>query len=164
MSKKELEIEDDVLVRRETIMELFNPAPSRSTFFDWASSGRIKKARGLKGFYLLNATRKNLRMPPVDVASFRKQRECASNRQLQLVYVALMVIIPEMTSVINEIELPDALTPAEMMKVKRLIAAHREPALEQKELFFQVVYCRAVLDAELMSQEVGQKVEGGRNV
>jgi hypothetical protein len=160
MRKQELEIEDDVLVRRETILELFNPPPSRSSFFEWVKSGRIIKARGLKGYYLLNATRRKLRVPPVDVASFRKQEATPANRKLQLVYTALMLIVPEMTAVIRGIEIPEVLAPAEVVEIKRLAAAHRKPLMEQGELYFKIVYCRAVLDAEEISQQLDQ-CDGG---
>ena len=161
MPSKDPHLEDDILVSREKIIEMFDPPPGRSTFFEWVNKGTVVKARGLTGYFLLNATRKKVKLPPVDVASYRKQGTSPANRKLQLVYTALMLIVPEMAAVINEFELPEVLTPVEAIEIKRIAEAHREPALQQGELYFQVVYCRAVLDAEQISQKIGGS-EGGR--
>ncbi len=161
MPSKDPHLEDDILVSREKIIEMFDPPPGRSTFFEWVNKGTVVKARGLTGYFLLNATREKVKLPPVDVAAYRSQIASPANRKLQLVYTALAVILPEMTAVITEIELPEVLTPAESIEIKRIADAHREPALQQGELYFQVVYCRAVLDAEQISQKIGGN-EGGR--
>jgi|GEM_PF-2514853 len=154
-AKTESVVEDDIAVRREEICKLFDPPPGKTAFHDWVNKGTVVKARGLTGYFLLNATRKKVKLPPVDVVSYRKQGTSPANRKLQLVYVALMLIVPEMTAVINDIELPDALSLAEAIEIKRIAAAHREGALEQGELYFQVAYCRAVLDAEVLNQQLG---------
>lgn len=155
MPSEDPHLEDDLLVCRERILELFDPQPSKSTFFDWVNKGTIVKARGLQGYYLLNASRKKMRMPPIDVAAYRKRDAESMNRQIQLVYVAMTMIVPEIVSIINEFELPEVLTPREIIEIRRLIEAHRESALEQGELQFRMVYCRAVLDAEKMRQQSG---------
>ena len=154
MPSEDPHLEDDILVSRDKIIEMFDPPPGRSTFFEWVNKGTVVKARGLTGYFLLNATRKKVKLPPVDVAAYRSQVASPSNRKLQLVYTALAVILPEMTAVITEIELPEVLTPSEVVQIKRIAAAHREGLLEQGDLYVQVVYCRAVLDAEKISQKL----------
>ena len=157
MPSKDPHLEDDILVSRDKIIEMFDPPPGRSTFFEWVNKGTVVKARGLTGYFLLNATRKKVKLPPLDIAAYRSQIASPSNRKLQLVYTALMLIVPEMTAVINEVELPEVLTPVEAIEIKRIAESHREPALQQRELYFQVVYCRAVLDAEKISQQLDGK-------
>lgn len=154
MPSEDPHLDDDLLVNREKILEMFDPQPSRSTFFDWVNKGSIVKARGIQGFYLLNASRTKLRMPPVDIAKYREEEVSSENRSLQLVYTAMSMLVPEIVSVINEIEFPEVLTPAEIVEIKRLIDAHREPIEEQGEARFRMVYCRTVLDAELMNQKL----------
>lgn len=72
-SPREKEIIDDIFVRWEDIAKLFHPPPGPSTFFDWINQGLIVKARGIKGYYLLNATRVRLGMNPIDTELARKQ-------------------------------------------------------------------------------------------
>jgi hypothetical protein len=153
MSKHDPHTEDDILVSREKILELFDPPPSKSAFFEWVNKGLVVKARGLTGYYLLNATRKKVKLPLIDVVAFRQKQSEPANRQIQIVYVAMAMIVPEIVSIINEYEFPEVLTPREIIEIRRLIEAHREPAIEQGELQFRMVYCRAVLDAEKMLQQ-----------
>jgi hypothetical protein len=74
-SKLESHIEDDLVVKRETIIKLFDPPPGRTTFHEWVNKGAIVKARNLKGYYLLNATRVRLGMNPVSIKDLRDRKE-----------------------------------------------------------------------------------------
>lgn len=72
-SPREKDLEDDVCVRAETIMRLFTPKPAKSTFHAWVNKGLIVPARGLQGYYLLNATRVHLGMNPLDMKEAREE-------------------------------------------------------------------------------------------
>ena len=156
MPNEDPHLNDDLLVNREKILEMFDPEPSRSTFFDWVNKGTIVKARGIQGFYLLNASRKKLRMPPLDVSKYRKEEILSEDRRFQILYTAMSMLVPEIVAVINEVEFPEVLTPSEITEIRRLIEAHRESLAEQGEVHFRMAYCRAVLDAE----KINQKIDG----
>jgi excisionase family DNA binding protein len=72
-SDRENEIVDELCVRRETIIKLFDPPPDECTFHDWVNKGAIDVAGGLNGYYLLNATRVRLGMNPVDTKLAREE-------------------------------------------------------------------------------------------
>ena len=95
------EIEDDIAVRKEEILQLFNPPPGKTQFHEWIRRGKIKKARDLGGYFLLNATRKHLGLPLVDIKAFREKRESVDKglKNRQLLYLATLDTTAE--------ELPD---------------------------------------------------------
>jgi hypothetical protein len=68
-------IDDDLMVRKDQIDALFNPHLGQSTFYKKVASGEIVKCRIIEGFYMLNATRRNLGLPPVDVEEYRRKHE-----------------------------------------------------------------------------------------
>jgi hypothetical protein len=74
-SKLESHIEDDLAVKRETIIKLFDPPPGKTTFHEWVNKGAIVKARNLKGYYLLNATPVRLGMNPIPMKDLRDRME-----------------------------------------------------------------------------------------
>jgi len=72
---KDGKIEDDIYVRREDILQYFNPPPGRATFYDWRDKGLVVPAsssRELKGYYKLNASLKRLGLPIRDVKAWRE--------------------------------------------------------------------------------------------
>ena len=65
-------VKDEILVRREVIMALFNPPLPKSTFHDRAKGGECVSSR-VPGHYLLNATRKKQGMPLLDAKALRAE-------------------------------------------------------------------------------------------
>ena len=71
---------NDLLVRKEAILEFISPKPSDATFYRWVNEDRVVSAGEFRGYYLLNATRKKLGLEPVDVKTFMEHR--SSNESL----------------------------------------------------------------------------------
>jgi hypothetical protein len=119
--------EDDIAVRREEICKLFNPPPGKTAFHDWVNKGKIVKARDLSGYFLLNATRLRLRMPPVDVKAYRKDysAEQQAHRKLQLRYLAVLELDDRMLQVMPDIPFPGELTQSDIDEVISMLAELR---------------------------------------
>ncbi|CAA6692605.1 MULTISPECIES: hypothetical protein [unclassified Lentimonas] len=141
--------EDDIAVRREEICKLFNPAPGKTAFHDWVNKGRIVKARGLTGYFLLNATRLRIRMPPVDVKAYRKDcsAEQQAQKELQLGYLAVLELDDRMFHVMPDIPFPDELTNADVQKVLHILDVHRPVYAEVEGDLEKAAYCKGILDA-----------------
>ncbi|MDG1242808.1 MAG: hypothetical protein P8R37_04965 [Opitutae bacterium] len=152
MPSNDPHLEDDLLVSREKILEMFDPPPGRSTFFEWVNKGLVVKARGLTGYYLLNATRKKVKLPLVDVKRYRAEQHTSGDRSRQLVYTALVMLVSELNEVITEVDLPDTFTPAEYARVKDLIADYEQPLAGLSDSVERLKFCRGVLDAQRMSE------------
>jgi len=67
-------LEDDILVSRDKMIEMFDPPPERAIFFEWVNKGTVVKTLGLTGYFLLNATRKKVKLPLVDVKRYRAEQ------------------------------------------------------------------------------------------
>ena len=148
MPSNDPHLEDDLLVSREKILEMFDPPPGRSTFFEWVNKGLVVKARGLTGYYLLNATRKKVKMPLVDVKRYRAEQQASSDQPRKLVYSALVALVPEVHDIITEIDLPDSMTPAEFVHVKTLVSSYEEALVGLNDSVEERLrFCRGVLDA-----------------
>ena len=102
---------EDILVKREAIMVLFDPPLPKSTFHDRANRGEFASSK-VSGYYLLNKTRKKLGMDPVDVAEYRQKLASIkdSERQRQLFHAALAVTVPEAIDAKLPLELPSEMT------------------------------------------------------
>lgn len=117
------EIEDDIAVRKEEILELFSPPPGKTQFHEWIRRGKIKKARDLGGYFLLNATRKHLGMPLVDVKSLREKREGVDKtlKNRQLLYLAAKAADPFYGEKLPKyFEEPETLTEKEVEMIEDL--------------------------------------------
>lgn len=143
-------VEDDVFVNREEICRLFNPPPSESAFHRMVDSGKIKKARDLRGYYLLNATRVHQGMEPVDVRSYRKRREetSAGLKNSQLLFLAVLQC-DERFAILSppSFKLPEALTAEEMAKIEKLRQEHERLADFYEETGERTIYRHGFLDA-----------------
>ena len=82
-------VKDEILVKREVIMALFNPPLPKSTFHDRVKRGEFASSK-VPGHYLLNATRKKLGMPLLDAKALRAELAQAdeSERDRQLLHAA----------------------------------------------------------------------------
>jgi hypothetical protein len=133
---------------------MFDPPPGRSTFFEWVNKGTVVKARGLTGYDLLNATRKKMKLPLIDVKRYRAEQQASSDQPRKLVYSALVMLVPEAHDIITEVDLPDTFTPAEYARVKNLMADYEQPLAGLSDSVERLKFCRGVLDA--------QKVDSGQ--
>lgn len=123
---------NELFVRREDFDRVFAKAVPKATFHRWVTEGKIKKARDLDGWYLLNKTLVHQGMEPVDVTEFRKEREAVPTglRNSQLLYLA--VILSDLHYEIlspPRFKLPTMLTVEEVAKINILQAEH-ERAME----------------------------------
>ena len=126
---KKLQPEDDLFVRRETILGFFDPAPSRSTFFEWVQQGLVVpggNSAALKGYYKLNESLARLELPMVDVGRWRKERNLDNgyNRARSL-YRSTLAIFVEEILLTNTEEPADHLNSQEMEKMAKVYEAHR---------------------------------------
>lgn len=142
-------VEDDIAVRREEICKLFTPPPGKTAFHDWVNKGKIVKARDLSGYFLLNATRVRLRMPPVDVKAYRRDysAEQQAQRELQLRYIAVLELDDRMFHVMPDISFPDALTGADVKEVLRLLDVLRPEYATVEGDLAKASFCKAFLQA-----------------
>lgn len=52
-------------VKRQKFCEMFSPPLARSTFYDWVRAGKITPMKQCSGYFLLNASRVRLGLPPL---------------------------------------------------------------------------------------------------
>jgi hypothetical protein len=141
--------EDDIAVRRDEICKLFNPPPGKTAFHDWVNKGKIVKARDLTGYFLLNATRLRLRMPPVDVKAYRRDysAEQQAQRELQLRYIAVLELDDRMLHVMPDIPFPGALTQSDITEVLNLLDALRPNYATVEGDLQKASFCKGFLQA-----------------
>lgn len=139
-------------VRRETISRYFEPPLPRSTFHDFVNKGIIIPMKGIRGFYLLNASLRRLGLREVP-----KLPEEPAMRSLEdIVRLAFSLIDPILFPppswllTVEELDLKDA-------DHARLLAdQHREEvgALDGPEL--KIAYLAGVLDAQVVIEKVAK--------
>lgn len=150
MPSNDPHLEDDILVSREKIIEMFDPPPGRSTFFEWVNKGTVVKARGLTGYFLLNATRKKVKLPLVDVKRYRGQIASPANRQRQVHFTALFMLVPDIVEIFSDIEVPEALTLEEYRRIQHLIKIYGPELDPIEDPVGRIQFCRGALDMEAL--------------
>lgn len=141
---------NELFVRREDFDRVFAKAVPKATFHRWVAEGKIKKARDLDGWYLLNKTLVHQGMEPVDVSEFRKERQAvpAGLRNSQLLYLA--VILSDLHFEIlcpPRFQLPGTLTAEEVEKIRILKAEHTRAMEPYTERLEQIIYRNGFLAA-----------------
>ena len=146
---------DDVAVRREEICKLFSPSPGKTAFHDWVNKGRIVKARGMSGFYLLNATRIRLNMPAVDVKAYRREMESKekSQQQRNYIHLALIKLDSEMAYLVPATKLPTTITAEDNQSINKFVTAFKQEYQALETEIERVHYYRGVLEASEMIAE-----------
>lgn len=126
---KKLQAEDDLFVRRETILSFFDPSPSRSTFYEWVDQGLVipgGNAKALKGYYKLNESLARLGLPMVDVNEWRKAKSLGDEyKRTRCLYVSVMAIFVEELLLTHSEEPADHLNAKEMDQMVRVFKAHQ---------------------------------------
>ncbi|MBC2594475.1 hypothetical protein H5P28_09420 [Ruficoccus amylovorans] len=141
---------NEIFVRREDFDRVFSKAVPKATFHRWVNEGKIKKARDLEGWYLLNATLVHQGMQPVDVEVFKREREDtpAGLKNSQLLYLAVMLSDPTFAILTPpRFSLPRILTPEEVGKIHILMAEHEKLMDLYTERTERIIYRHGFLDA-----------------
>ena len=148
-SKFEAHIEDDIAVNREEICSLFNPPPGKTSFFDWVNKGHIVKARSIKGYYLLNATRVRQGMNPIDLQSYRQAIQSTPQglHGRQLLYLAVLNTSPQHQLLAPPpFPMPQALEYDDLRRIEQFEAEHVKQLEAFKDPLEQSSYQIGVLD------------------
>ena len=135
-------------VRRETISRYFDPPLPRSTFHDFVNKGTIIPMKGIRGFYLLNASLRRLGLREVPSLP-----ESAATRSTEdLLRLAFTLIDPDIFPApswmleVEELDLKDA-------DHARLLAdLHRDPVTALGSAVEKLAYFGGVLDAQVMME------------
>lgn len=142
-------------VRRQVISRYFDPPLPRSTFHDFVNKGTIIPMKGIRGFYLLNASLQRLGLREVPSLP-----ESAATRSTEdLLRLAFTLIDPDVFPApswmleVEELDLKDA-------DHARLLAdLHREPVTALGSVIEKLAYFGGVLDAQVM-MEAEMKSDG----
>ena len=148
-SKFEAHIEDDIAVNRDEICSLFNPPPGKTSFFDWVNKGHIVKARSIKGYYLLNATRVRQGMNPIDVRKYREAIKPISKglHNRHLLYLAIIRTNPQFEKRADHLfDIPQTIEGNDLHKIEQFEAAHVKQLEALKDPLEQSSYQMGVLD------------------
>ncbi|WP_309398591.1 hypothetical protein [Cerasicoccus maritimus] len=141
---------NELFVRREDFDRVFSKSVPKATFHRWVKDGKIKKARDLDGWYLLNKTLVHQGMAPVDVEEFKKEREStpAGLKNSQLLYIAVMqsdahfgMLAPP------RFKVPNILTPEEVAAIRKLMEEHEKVISCYTERSQRIIYRHGFLDA-----------------
>ncbi len=136
-------------VRRETISRYFEPPLPRSTFHDFVNKGVIIPMKGIRGFYLLNASLRRLGLREVP----KLPEEPAARSLEDIVRLAFSLIDPELFPAPSWLLTVEELDIKEADHARLLADQHREAvtALDGAEL--KIAYLGGVLDALVMIEE-----------
>jgi hypothetical protein len=136
-------------VRRETISRYFEPPLPRSTFHDFVNKGIIIPMKGLRGFYLLNASLSRLglrEVPKLPAAPAKRSLEDIVRLAFSLID-PLLFPPPTWLLTAEELDLKD-------VEHARLLAdQHREAVNAFNVAELKIAYLGGVLDAQVMIAE-----------
>ncbi|MGE9296017.1 MAG: hypothetical protein ACQKBV_07015 [Puniceicoccales bacterium] len=141
---------NELFVRREDFDRVFSKAVPKATFHRWVKDGKIKKARDLDGWYLLNKTLVHQGMAPVDIKEFKQERESTPTglKNSQLLYLAVLQSDAAFEALAPpRFKLPTTLTPEEVAKVRKLMGEHEKVMSFYQERSQRVIYQHGFLDA-----------------
>lgn len=136
-------------VRRETISRYFEPPLPRSTFHDFVNKGIIIPMKGIRGFYLLNASLRRLGLREVP----RLPEDPAMRSIEDIVRLAFSFIDsdlfppPSWMLVVEKLELRD------VEHAQLLANLHRKEVNALNSVVLKIAYLEGVLDAQVMIAE-----------
>lgn len=151
--------DDDVCVSRDEILKYFSPPPSKPTFFRWVNEGKIKKARDLQGYYLLNATLVHQGMPPVDTKKYLEaiKKQPQGLRRRQLLYLAALSAMPELKETDPPFfPVPEHLCTKDLNVIEKFaqsIKTNRKGTTEDEELYYMNGFLDAILTLDIDDPE-----------
>lgn len=157
----------EIFVRREAFDRYFAKPIPKATFFRWVNEGKVKKARDLDGWYLLNKTLVHQGMQPVDVTEFQKSREALhpAVRLQQLLYIAVASTSHLYHNFLEESpfldRLPEALSQDDLTQIQQFQKDHAEAGKDfDYDSFRQMAYQAGCMDALVALFEAQQGLDG----
>ena len=136
-------------VRREMISAYFHPPLPRSTFHDFVNKGTIIPMKGIRGFYLLNASLRRLGLREVP----ELPKDPTERSMEDIVRLAFSLIDP------LAFPPPSWLLTVETIDIKdadhaRRIADQHQAAVDALDnVYLKIAYLGGVLDAQVMAED-----------
>ena len=161
--KQQPPIESDLAVRKEAIHALFHPRIARSTFFKKVEEGVIVRCRAVSGYYLLNATRRNLALPLVDPEAIRRRQRreawLAVGLRKRLTLAAMAKLVPSLPYIYPPDWFPGLLTDEEAHWISRVTDRLRGVVEEQPTLQRKLAVVGGILRAEEVTRRDSLAIE-----
>ena len=132
----------DFGVQREVISGYFSPPLPRSTFYDLVNKGKILPVKGLKGFYLLNASLRRLGLREVV-----RLPESGSRTPEDLVHLAFSLIDPTVFPSPSWLLSGEVIAPNDLTLIQMLVEKHAEGVSGLRSFSEKHAYLHGVLDA-----------------
>ena len=140
-------------------MKHFSPPPSKPTFFRWVNEGKIKKARDLQGYYLLNATLTHQGMPSVDTKAYldRIKDTPKALRTRQLLYLAVLNEFPDFKETDPALfKVPEELSTGELTMIEHMqesYRASRKGTTPDEEAYYTNGFIDALAMIEILERD-----------
>jgi hypothetical protein len=135
-------------VRQETICRFFDPPMARSTFHDFVNKGKIIPMKGIRGFYLLNASLSRLGLR--EVPSLPEMAATRSTKDI--LELAFTLIDPEIFLEPSWMLTVEELDMREVDHARLLADLHRDSVNALGSVVEKFAYLRGVLDAQVMME------------
>ena len=136
-------------VRREAISAYFHPPLPRSTFHDFVNKGTIIPMKGIRGFYLLNASLRRLGLREVP----ELPKDPTERSMEDIIRLAFSLIDPlafpppPWLLTVETIDMKDA------DHARRIADQHQAAVDALDNVYLKIAYQGGVLDAQVMSEE-----------
>jgi hypothetical protein len=135
-------------VRRETISAYFHPPHPSSTFHDFVNKGKIIPMKGIRGFYLLNASLRRLGLREVPGLP-KDPTERSMEDIIRLAFSLIDPLAfppPSWLLAVETIDMKDA------DHARRIADQHREAVDALDNVHLKIAYQGGVLDAQFMAE------------
>ncbi|WPJ94375.1 hypothetical protein SH580_13125 [Coraliomargarita algicola] len=117
---------EDLLVTRELLSQATEPPIKKTTFHKLVRKGVIVQCAHIKGRYYMNKSRARMKLPPLDVSRVRAEMQAlaGANRNRELLFAAMAVLVEEAVVVFSGEAKPENVTPQEAQYVADLVVLH----------------------------------------
>jgi hypothetical protein len=135
-------------VRRETISAYFHPPLPRSTFHDFVNKGTIIPMKGIRGFYLLNASLRRLGLREVPELP-KDPTERSMEDIIRLAFSLIDPLVfppPSWLLTVETINMKDA------DHARRIADQHQAAVDALDNVYLKIAYQGGVLDAQVMAE------------
>ena len=139
-------------VRRETISAYFHPPLPSSTFHDFVSKGKIIPMKGIRGFYLLNASLRRLGLR--EVPSLPKEPTARSMEEV--IRLAFSLIDPLTFPPPSWLLAEETIDLRDGDHALRIADQHRAAIDALDHVHLKIAYLGGVLDARAMLEQEEQ--------
>ena len=138
-------------VRAELIGRYFSPPLASSTFHDFVNKGKIVPMKGIRGFYLLNASLRRLGLrevpelpQPPSTPSFE-----------DIVRLAFSLIDPDLFHEPSWMLNVEAINAKDVDHAIRLVEQHRDTVQSYEQVELKLAYLQGVLDWVFIEADTG---------